>query len=152
MAAASSQICAIPTVWASQSHPGADVARVNLSRPSVDATAALSWRSGATAKTRAGSSPSFSRIRGLRHVARLPSSASPSTRPEQAEVEPNRDENEEPLDDRRYERRHMIEDQAVADHCDSQRPEHRAKHRAAAAEQARSAQHDCRNDIEFEAG
>ena len=57
--------------------------------------------------------------RRLRHVARLPSSASPSTRPEQAEVEPDRDENDEPLDDRRYERRHMIEDQAVADHCDS---------------------------------
>ena len=45
----------------------------------------------------------------------------------------------------------MIEDEAVADHCDGQRPEHRAEHRAAAAEQARSAEHDRGDDIEFEA-
>ena len=43
------------------------------------------------------------------------------------------------LDDRRDERRHMVEDEAVADHCDGQRSEHRAEHRAASAEQARTA-------------
>ena len=60
-------------------------------------------------------------------------------------------ENDEALDDRRQERRHMGEDQAVADDRDGQRAEHRAEHRAAAAEQARSAEHDRGDDVEFEA-
>ena len=42
-------------------------------------------------------------------------------------------------------------DAAVADDCDGQRPEHRAEHRAAAAEQVRSAQHNRGDDFEFEA-
>src|ERR1700722_15248412 len=80
-----------------------------------------------------------------------PSSARPSPGAEQAEVQPDRDENDEPLDDRRYKRRHVIENEAVADHCDGQRPEHRAEHRSASAEQARSAQHNRGDDLAFEA-
>ena len=44
----------------------------------------------------------------------------------------------------------MLEDEAVADHGDGQRAEHRAEHRAAAAEQARAAEHDRGDDVEFE--
>src|ERR1700744_4380607 len=52
------------------------------------------------------------------------SSACPSSCAKQAEVKPDRDQNDEALDDRRYERRHMVEDEAVADDRDGQRTQH----------------------------
>src|ERR1700722_1855280 len=80
-----------------------------------------------------------------------PSSVGLSPGPEQAEVEPNRDKNNEALNDRRYERRHMVEDEAVADNRDSQGAQHGAEHRAAAPKQTRSAQHNRSDDFELEA-
>src|ERR1700723_1816259 len=78
------------------------------------------------------------------------SSARPSSCAEQPEIEPNRDQNDEALNDRRYERRHMVEDEAVADDRNGQGAQHRAEHRAAPPEQTRSTEHDRRDDLEFE--
>ena len=54
-------------------------------------------------------------------------------------------------DDLGEERRDVGEDQAVADHGDGQRAQHRADDRAAAADQRRAAQHDGRDHLELEA-
>ena len=75
----------------------------------------------------------------------------PPSRPEQAKIQPDRNKDDDALDDGRQKRREVAENKTVADDRDGQGAEHRADHCASAAEQTRAAEHDRRDDVELEA-